>query len=99
MDIWTYILAGAASFCAVFLKGFQHKNVAGAHYRLIIITSYAMALVDVAVVSIIVKGGWAVALPSGTGAALGMVCAMRLHDYLTGIFGKAENEQEGRGTD
>jgi hypothetical protein len=77
-----YLAAGAASFLSVFLKGFQHRNVNGNHLRLVFVTSYAMALMDVAVVGIIVKGGWAIAIPSGTGAACGMVLSMKFHDRL-----------------
>lgn len=84
MGIYGYLLAGVASFIAVFLKGFQQKNVAGSHYRLAICTSYAMALADVLVVSIIVKNGWSVALPSGTGAALGVILSMWTHDKWIG---------------
>ncbi len=83
-------LACVASFVSVFLKGFQHKNVIGGHYRLVFFTSYAMAVTDVVVVGIIVKGGWAVAIPSGTGAALGMVLSMYLHDRF--ISGKPKGE-------
>lgn len=79
-----YITSVLVSFCAVFLKGFQHKNVIGMHYRLTFFTSYAMAVFDVAVVSIIVKGGWPVALTSGLGASVGMVAAMYLHNRMVG---------------
>lgn len=71
-----------ASFFVVGLKGFQHKNVIGNHKRLVFVTSYLMAAGDVAVVSLIVKGGWLIALSSGTGAGCGMVAAMYLHDRL-----------------
>lgn len=84
MEAHSYLIAALASFVSVFLKGFQHKNVAGSHYRLVIVTSYAMALADVAVISIIVKGGWVVAIPSATGAACGMTLSMWLHDKFIG---------------
>lgn len=71
-----YVMSVLVSFCAVFLKGFQHKNVNGMHYKLTFITSYAMAVFDVAVVSIIVKGGWPIAATTGLGASVGMVVAM-----------------------
>ena len=69
-----------ASLCTVGLKDFQHKNVIGNHKRLVVVTSYLMAVGDVACISLIVKGGWVIALSSGTGAACGMVGAMYLHD-------------------
>lgn len=75
-----YALSVAVSFIAVFLKGFQHKNVIGMHYRATFITSMLMAMFDVAAVSIIVKGGWLIAISSGIGASLGMIAAMYFHD-------------------
>lgn len=85
-----YIAALLASFCSVFLKGFQHRNINGNHLRLIFFTSYAMALMDVAIIGIIVKGGWSVALPTGTGAACGMILSIKFHDRL---FGKRHDER------
>jgi hypothetical protein len=75
-----YVLSLLVSFAGVFLKGFQHKNVIGGHLRLLFITSYLMAIFDVAAVTLIVKGGWWVAVSSGTGAAFGMLSAVLLHD-------------------
>ena len=79
-----YALSIVVSFCAVFLKGFQHKNVIGGHVRAVFVTSYLMAAFDVAAVSLIVTGGWAIALSSGTGAAFGMVAAILTHDKMFG---------------
>lgn len=76
----TYLVAGFVSFCSVFLKGFQHKNVIGNYYKLVFITSYLMAVCDVLVIGIIVKSGWSVAFACGTGAAFGMVVSMYIHD-------------------
>lgn len=81
-DIWFYPTSVAVSFCAVFLKGFQHKNVIGNHRRSVFVTSYLMAGFDVAAVSLIVSGGWPIAFTSGTGAAFGMAAAMALHDRI-----------------
>jgi hypothetical protein len=77
-----YFVSVLVSFCAVAIKGFQHKNVAGMHYRLTFFTSYIMAVFDVAVVGIIVKGGWSIALTAGLGASCGMVFAMWFHDRV-----------------
>lgn len=74
-----YLLAFAVSAVTIFLKGFQHKNVIGNHYRLVAVTSVLMAVGDVAVVGLIVKQGWWMALPLGAGAALGMVTSMWVH--------------------
>jgi hypothetical protein len=81
-EFWLYPLSVATTFAAVFLKGFQHKNVIGNHQKSVFFTSYAMAALDVAAVTIIVQGGWWVALTSGTGAAFGMIAAIRLHDRI-----------------
>ena len=77
-----YITSVFVSFCAVFLKGFQHKNVIGMHYRLTFVTSFVMACFDVATVSLIVKGGWPIAFSSSIGASIGMVAAMWSHSRL-----------------
>ena len=85
-----YALSVLVSFIAVFLKGFQHKNVIGAHLKSVVVTSYFLAAFDVLAVSLIIRGGWWVAFTSGTGAALGMLCAMMFHDW---IFGPKKVEQ------
>lgn len=77
-----YLLAVLSSFCAVFLKVFQQKNVIGHHVKVAAFTSYAIAFFDVAVVLIIIKGGWWVFLLTGTGGALGVVCSITAHDRL-----------------
>lgn len=77
-----YALSLMVTFVAVFLKGFQHKNVIGGHLKMVALTSYAMAFFDVVAVSIVVKQGMSVAWSAGTGAALGMVCSILLHDKL-----------------
>ncbi len=81
-DYYLYALSLCVSFIAVSLKGFQHKNVIGTHLKSVFFTSYLMAAFDVAAVSIIVKGGWPIAFTSGTGAAFGMIFAIKLHDRL-----------------
>lgn len=81
-NVLLYALSIGVSFIAVALKGFQHKNVIGNHLRNIFFTSYLMAAFDVAAVTIIVKGGWWVALTSGTGAAFGMIFAVKFHDWI-----------------
>lgn len=77
-----YIGSILISFVAVFLKGFQHKNVIGNHVRSVFFTSYVMAVFDVLAVTIIVQGGLIIALTSGTGAAFGMVAAIYSHNWL-----------------
>jgi len=82
MMYWLYAVSIATSFFAVALKGFQQKNVIGGHVKSVFLTSYLMAAFDVASVSLIVSGGWPIALTSGTGAAFGMVFAIKLHDRM-----------------
>lgn len=76
------LAATVTSFGSVFLKGFQQKNVIAGRIGAAAVTSYLIAFFDVAVITLIVRGGWIVALATGTGAALGMVTAIRLHDKL-----------------
>lgn len=77
-----YALSLVVSFAAVALKGFQHKNVIGGHLKSVFFTSYAMAAFDVAAIYIIVSGGWTIAITAGTGAAFGMIFAIKLHDKV-----------------
>jgi hypothetical protein len=41
-----------------------------------------VAVLDVATVGFIIEGGWWIALTSGTGAAFGVVTAMKFHDKV-----------------
>ena len=77
-----YAVAILSSFCAVFLKVFQQKNVIGHHVKAAAATSYAIAFFDVAVVMVIIQGGWWVFLLTGTGGALGVFCSITAHDRL-----------------
>lgn len=77
-----YVASFLAMFGVVFLKGFQQKNVIGGHRKSAFLTSYAIAFFEVAIVMLIVKGGWAITLSSGTGGGLGIVCAMTFHDKI-----------------
>lgn len=77
-----------SSFIGIFLKGFQQKNVIGGHLKTVFVTSYVMALFDVASVTFIVVGGWWIVLSSGVGASFGMLAAILLHDK---IFTKGVN--------
>ena len=74
------ITAFLVSFIAIFLRGFQQMNVIHGKYTMIAITSYLLALTDVAVVSIIVEHGWNTVLAQGTGAALGMLASVYIHN-------------------
>ena len=74
------LTAFLVSFIAIFLRGFQQKNVIHSKYTMIAVTSYLLALTDVAVVSIIVEHGWNTVLAQGTGAALGMLASVYIHN-------------------
>ena len=74
------LTAFIVSFIAIFLRGFQQKNVIHSKYTMIAVTSYLLALTDVAVVSIIVEHGWNTVLAQGTGAALGMLASVYIHN-------------------
>lgn len=82
--ILSYSIATLAAFVTVFLKGFQHKNVLSGKLKLIAITSYAMAFMDVIMIGLVVREGWVLAFFCGTGGAVGMVVAVLLHDRLFG---------------
>lgn len=44
--------------------------------------SFFMGAMEVVSVSVIVKGGWGMAITIGIGSALGIVLAMKLHDRM-----------------
>jgi hypothetical protein len=77
--IWFLLLSVLTSFVSAFVKNFQTKNVAGDHKKLAFVTAYAYAALDVATVALIIRGGWIIALTSGTGAAFGVIAAMHVH--------------------
>ena len=74
------LTAFIVSFIAIFLRGWQQKNVIHGKYTMIAITSYLLALTDVAVVGIIVEHGWNTVLAQGSGAALGMLASVYIHN-------------------
>jgi len=74
------LTAFLVSFIAIFLRGFQQMNVIHSKYTMIAVTSYLLALTDVAVISIIVEHGWNTVLAQGTGAALGMLASVYIHN-------------------
>ena len=88
MDYKLMALSLVVSTGYVFIKGFQHKNVNTGKIKLIIPTAYIMALMDWAAIALVIKGGWEIAITSGTGAAIGMVAAIKLHDKLFGTDAK-----------
>lgn len=77
-----YVLSFAVTFISVFLKGFQHKNVIGGHLKSVWVTSWVMGAFEVASITLIVAGGWTIAISVGMGASFGMVSAIILHDRI-----------------
>lgn len=71
-----------ASFVMVFLKGMQTQNIIHKNYKAAIVVSYLMAVADIALISLIVSGGWDMVLPIGTGGTLGIICSMYLHSVF-----------------
>jgi hypothetical protein len=77
-----YVYSFLISFITVGLRGFQHKNVIGNHKKAVFVTAYLVAVGDVLTVGMVVLGGWTICFAAGTGAAVGMVCSMYLHDRI-----------------
>ena len=73
------LIAFIVSFTTVGLKITQQQNVNHGRKAWAVCTSFAMAALDVALVGLIVKNSWAVAIPVGCGGALG--CVLSMHFY------------------
>jgi hypothetical protein len=70
-----------AMFAYVFVRAFQQRNVAFAHYWWVVPTSLVMAVFDVFIITFVAHQGWSVAivLANGGGGALGCLSAIYLH--------------------
>ena len=79
MSFATGIAAAFAAFCVVALRAFQQQNVVHGYYKWAVLTSYALAFADIAIVLSVVASGWPVALWIGSGGALGVTFAMFMH--------------------
>jgi len=64
----------------VFLRAFQTQNVIHRHYVPAILTSYLMAIGEVAVVLYVVEIGWTAIPWIGTGGAIGVTLSMYIHN-------------------
>ena len=74
----------AATAILVFLRAVQQMNVVGGHYLAAVITPYGIApygiaAAEVAMVLWVVDAGWSAVPWVGTGGAIGVVIAMRVH--------------------
>lgn len=80
--IITFVAVFAANFAFIFLKAFQQRNVIHNNYGWVVVTSNAMALFEVYVVSSVARHGveaWLV-LALGFGGGTGCLAAMLLHN-------------------
>lgn len=73
-----------ASFCIVFLKAMQQQNVIHRQYWLAALTSYGLAVCEVAVLLIVIDAGWPAVPWIGTGGAIGVTLAMFTHKRMRG---------------
>ena len=71
-----------ATFVLVFLRAWQQQNVIHGYYIWAAITSYGIAVADVLVVIGVVKNGPSAIVWVGTGGAMGVMLAMKLHKRL-----------------
>jgi hypothetical protein len=72
-----YLTASVAGL--VFLRAIQQLNVVHHMYLYAAITSYLIAVAEVAVIIGIVGAGWPAVPWVGTGGAIGVVSAMAMH--------------------
>jgi hypothetical protein len=68
-----------STFMLVFLRAFQQQNVIHANFRLAALTSYMLAIAEVATVLWMVKQGWSSVLWVGTGGACGVTSSMYIY--------------------
>ena len=77
------VLALLASAAAVFCRAIQQQNVVGGYYLAAFVTSYGIALCDVATVLLVVSGGMHMVPWVGSGGAIGVATAMVAHRRAT----------------
>lgn len=75
------LLISGSMFVYVILRALQQRNVAFDNYGWVIPTSYAMAVVDVFLISSVARSNWSIplVLGYGTAGALGALFAMWFH--------------------
>ena len=76
-----------ASFCIVFLKAMQQQHVIHRHFYWAAVTSYGLAVCEVAVLLIVIDKGWPAVPWIGTGGAMGVTLAMWTHGKMRGNSG------------
>ncbi len=50
--------------------------------KLVAVTAYAMAFLDVFLIGLVSRNDWLIAFPCGLGAMLGMLTSIKLHNRL-----------------
>ena len=75
------LVVAGAQFAFVFAKAFQQRNVAFDHYRLIIPTSFLMAIIEAFVIATIAINGftWGIVSAMAIGGSVGCILAMYIH--------------------
>ena len=76
------IILTAATFLLVFLRAWQQQNVIHGYYKWAFVTSYGLALADVMVIIEVVNYGMMAIPYVGTGGAIGVITAMKLHKRI-----------------
>ena len=80
-----FFKAFIASLIMVFLKGYQHQNVIGGHFKMSFGFSYLLAIADVFVISLVATNGLSTIIPIGLGSSIGIVISMKLHRVLNKV--------------
>lgn len=77
----TYAAAFFAAMLSVFFRVLQQRNAQGDHYWLVIPTSLGIAVCELLVLGIFIRGGASLiyAIFTGTGAGIGCMLAMYVH--------------------
>lgn len=74
---WSFFLTQfGITYVTIFLRGVQTQNVVGGNYLGAFITSFGMAIANVAFIGLVASDPWASLVPASIGASLGIVSAM-----------------------
>ena len=80
--------AFVATYALVFFRAIQQQNVIGGHYTAAMLTSFAIAGSEIAVIGFVVSEGWAMWPWIGAGGGFGGVTAMAAHRAIVRRFGR-----------
>ncbi len=76
-----YLVPFIVTFTLAGLKGFQHTNVIHNRMALILITSYAISIMEFAFVGVIIRYGNNAVWVSATGGALGIFLSVVISNH------------------